>query len=42
MTSENVTLGELLNDFRHFLQACGFHFDTDEYLDVVSDEVPPE
>lgn len=34
--SESIILHELLEDFEHFLKACGYHFDG--HIEIVGDE----
>ncbi|MGA0857838.1 MAG: hypothetical protein ACO3P3_06715 [Candidatus Nanopelagicales bacterium] len=38
LDDDNLTLHELLSEFRSFLSSVGYHFEADEYLDVTNDK----
>jgi c-di-GMP-related signal transduction protein len=38
LDDDNLTLHELLSEFKSFLSSVGYHFEADEYLDVTNDK----
>ena len=39
---EDITVGQMLEEVLHFMKACGYCFNMDDYLDIVNDSESQE